>query len=593
MNQPTNPTMDEQTTHDLLSLSMQLNRQAFAQPPVDNWLGSFLALLYERFPAIGGVHIVQTIGDQAVVQATAGNVPPNAGASILLNAASPVMQALTTHERVIVPDLRIYPILYGDEAVGALVAYTAALPPAIDDVLGALAVQIGAAIMQQTHVSTPQTGPLRRQVRLMQSLYQITREVSTSLEVNEIIRHATQSVVETLNIAHATVLLYDHTLTSGEVVAEYPDKGAIGVKVTLLDNNAMDQLRQFQAVIIENIDNSAPEVLGASKAIAQKFGIKSMLIMPLASGGSLLGAMTIDVYDQPRPFTTEEIEVVQALGSQLSNSIRNAQLFAELGQRAKQFELIAELSRRAMSSLDRDAILAIVAEQTAQLIASDGISVALHGSDEPKLYIYLLTTASGIEQKAHAVEFPYEETALRMVCNSGESLILDDISGSDYPDYKMLARHAAPDSWDTEPIMHAALVVPLLVGGRAIGTFNLTRKQRGTYTTLDLAVLEQIANQLSIALENARLFAQAASRVQTERLLNRMSASLQQGDLQSILLNTTQEIAEALGAHRARVRLQATAADPVTADRLRTFLDSKSFKVQRASSAPSNTVKKE
>jgi adhesin HecA-like repeat protein len=135
-----------------------------------------------------------------------------------------------------------------------------------------------------------------------------------------------------------------------------------------------------------------------------------------------------------------------------------------------------------------------------------------------------------------------------------EPLVLDDISGSEYPDYKLLAQAG----------MRAAVIVPMVAGGRTIGTYNVLHSQPGVYTSLDLAVVEQVGNQLAIALENARIYAQTAQRVEVERLMNRMSEGIQgQGDMQTVLTATVQQIAEALNARKARVRLQMPPASPL------------------------------
>ncbi len=564
--------IDERILPDLLALSQQLNRQAFAQPPIEGWLGSFVSLLFERFPQVGGIHVVQVLGNTAIVQATGGRVPADSGEPLVLEGQSPVVQALHKREPFFAPDLRVYPILYGDETVGALVAYASSLPPALDEVLGALALQLGAAIMQQTPTTTSATGPLRRQLDLMRSLFQISRSVSTSLESKEVLKSATQKIVETLGTAHATVSLFDEKRAISELVAEFPDRGTVGQTRPINANPIAERMRTDPSPLIIPKVADAPELLGPVHTQLVKVGIQSMLIVPLVVRGGVIGLVTTEVLSAPRTFSEEEIEGVQAIAGQLAISVRNAQLFEELGHRADQLQLITDLSRRALATLDRDAILQIVAEQTLKLITADGVSVALRGADEPALYMYLL----GGSTVPPPIEFIYEETALRFVCNSGEALLLDDISGSEYPDYRTLARHAPPDSWDAEPIMHAALIVPLLVSGRTIGTLNLTNKASGVYGSSDLAILEQIGNQLSIALENARLFEQAAGRVRTERLMNRLGTGLQQSDLQTMLLTTTQEIAEALGASKARLRLQAPTADPVNADKLRKLLfDSK------------------
>ncbi len=559
---------------DLLLLSMQLNRQAFARPVIDGWLNSFLALLCERFASVRGVQVVQVIGKVGVVQGSSGIVPAGIDDEIPLDNASPLAEALRTHQRSRAPDLRVYPLLYGEEILGGLIIYAVDLPTELDDALSTLALQLGAALVQQPRAAGPQTGPLRRELDMMRSLYELTRDVIAGLSSSDAFSLATRSLVETLKVDHATVLLYDEPSGTGEIVAEYPSRGSQGLHLPLRGSPLMERARRNpQPIILSDLNNVAAE-LEAGLAPAKGLGVRSMLIVPMMAQNIPIGSIGIDAFDAPREFSPEEIEGVQVIAKQLAASVRNAQLFDELQRRASQFERLAALSRRVMASLERNTILRIVAEETRQLIHAAGVSVAIHWPDEPTLYLYLIGegTATPI-----IIELPYSETALRFVCNTGESLTLDDISGSEYPDYKILARHAPPDSWETEPIMHGALIAPLLVGGRAIGTFNLTDHPVGTYTSLDLAMLEQIANQLAIALENARLFAQAAARVQTERLANRLSASLQQGDLQGMILNTTQEIADALGARRARVRLNIDSAESVDSAKLKKLLESRSF----------------
>src|SRR5262249_43933674 len=154
--------------------------------------------------------------------------------------------------------------------------------------------------------------------------------------------------------------------------------------------------------------------------------------------------------------------------------------------------------------------------------------------------------------------FKADQTALRTVIESMEPVVLDDISGSEYPDYRVLAQMG----------VRAAVIVPLVVGGRAIGTYNVLHNQPGSYSSIDLAVVEQVGNQLAIALENARLYTQAEQRVEIEQLMNRMSRSIDvHADMQGTLMATVQQIAEALKAKRARVRMQMPSDAPATTDR--------------------------
>ncbi len=242
-----------------------------------------------------------------------------------------------------------------------------------------------------------------------------------------------------------------------------------------------------------------------------------------------------------------------------------------LQQRVLRAEQLIALGQRIMGTLERDQALQAVQEAAKQLTSAHGVSVALHTSKEPTLYLYLLG-----EGRPAVIEFPYEEAALRFVCNSGESLLLEDISSSDYPDYKVLVRHAPPDVWETEQSMRAALIVPLTVADRIIGTLNLTSAKASAFTPDDQELAERLATFLAVALENARLYAQAEDRISIERLMNELTGQ-QQGDIQTLFLSTLREVGQTLNARVGRVRLQMPTVEAVDVNKLRKLFDSGVF----------------
>src|SRR5579859_2237392 len=180
---------DKNILDDVLSLSMQLNRQAFARPPVEGWLNSFLAMMYERFASanVKGIQIAQVIGDVALRMGSAGTVPNHASDQYALDDSSPIAAALKSRQLATAPDTRVYPIMIGDDAVGVLIAYCSDPGQAVDDALGAMALQLGPAIMQQLKSPGPTTGRLTRQIDMMRSLYQATQTVSSALESVEVL----------------------------------------------------------------------------------------------------------------------------------------------------------------------------------------------------------------------------------------------------------------------------------------------------------------------------------------------------------------------------------------------------------------------
>src|SRR5690242_14947403 len=158
--------VEKHVLDDLLSLSMQLHRQAFARPPVEGWLNSFLAMLYERFAAedIKGFQVAQVIGNVAVQMGRVGSVPSTASDQYTLDASSPISTTLKQRQMTVTADMRVYPIVAGDDAVGVLIAYSSQTDEVVDSALSSLALELGPAIMQELRVPGATTGRLTRQI---------------------------------------------------------------------------------------------------------------------------------------------------------------------------------------------------------------------------------------------------------------------------------------------------------------------------------------------------------------------------------------------------------------------------------------------
>ncbi len=543
--------------NDLLSLSKQLNRQAFTQPASAGWLDSFLAVLYEQLAphSIKGIQIVQIIGNEAMQVGRIGNLPDHAATRYLLAPPSPVDAAIRTGKAVTESGMRVYPLPVAENAVGAMVVYAEKLNQDVDELLNALTLQLGPALGRDYRVPGPRTGRLTQQIDLMRSLYEVTKTVSSALDSNEVLNRAARSMVEMLHVEHVEIIVFERradqatplSALMGVVLAEFPDNGIVGSKVPIsekLYQQLNAERRPIPVSRMEDADN-----FGLDRAFFESQGIRSIAFIPMIVRGDLVGAVSLEAYYDAHTFTPEELEGASAVTSQLAISVHNAQLYGEVKRQASQLERIADLSRQVTSTFDRWQIFQITREETRNLIDADLVSVGLRQPGATVLQFVIVG-----DGEPNAAEFLADETALGIVCKTGEPHLIEDIADSDLADYKLLARSGG----------RAVMSVPLVVGGRTIGAYCVAHHEAGMYTATTLAVLEQIGNQLGIALENARLYHEAEQRAESEQLMNQLSGSMQgRGNLQLMLLATVQEMAHALGARRARVRLQMPPAQTV------------------------------
>lgn len=102
-----------------------------------------------------------------------------------------------------------------------------------------------------------------------------------------------------------------------------------------------------------------------------------------------------------------------------------------------------------------------------------------------------------------------DEGLVGKVATSGVGMIVSDI-------------HNHPDYVGTPDIMNCAILVPIKVNTRILGVVNIVNPEINSFNKQDLELLQTLANQVAVALENTRLYQmlQEAQEqlVQSERL---------------------------------------------------------------------------
>ena len=107
------------------------------------------------------------------------------------------------------------------------------------------------------------------------------------------------------------------------------------------------------------------------------------------------------------------------------------------------------------------------------------------------------------------------------------------------------------------------LSVPILLRGRSIGNIHLKRKTgSGTWAGQEQSMVRDIATQVALALENARLLEDAQMRASRERSLGEITTRISSGvDVEAILRTTVQEIGKILGDSEITVQLNPESMD--------------------------------
>jgi GAF domain-containing protein/HAMP domain-containing protein len=205
----------------------------------------------------------------------------------------------------------------------------------------------------------------------------------------------------------------------------------------------------------------------------------------------------------------------------------------------------AAISHNLATLLDPDQLLRRVVEEVQKAFAYYHVHLFL-----------LETTGHMLESAASADDSPSIRIPekLRIPINNGligrafrarASVVAPDITAE--PDY--VPHQALPDT-------RAALAVPLVVSGEVVGVLSVEERRPNSLTAADAEVLQGIANQVGLALQNARAYAQTQRRADRETQLNRLSQTLQNAiTIESVLSIAAREIGQTLSVPQVTVKL--------------------------------------
>jgi signal transduction histidine kinase len=254
--------------------------------------------------------------------------------------------------------------------------------------------------------------------------------------------------------------------------------------------------------------------------------MRGWLAAPLvASDGRNLGLLQLsDRYEGD--FTDTDEGLLIQLAQLASIAVEKAQLATERDRQAQQLRGLAEAAVAISSPLAMSEVLDRITRVAAQLIGAHQAVTSL--TVERSWHQSITSTLLSDKYAAwrdYAVQ-PDGSGIYARVTERNESLRLTQDELEQHPDWRGFGEHAA-----AHPPMRGWMAVPLATpAGENLGLIQLSDRYEGEFTADDQALLEQLAQLASVAIENARLHEQLVHRERqqlTEDLLAGVSHDMQ------------------------------------------------------------------
>jgi len=229
-------------------------------------------------------------------------------------------------------------------------------------------------------------------------------------------------------------------------------------------------------------------------------GFRALLSIPLLSKGRAIGVIAM-WRTAPRPFSLEQITLVESFADQAVIAMENARLFSEtqaaLEQQTATAEVLKVISR---SAQDIQPVLDTVLESAARLCQAERGSI--HRWDGSAYRTTAFYGPWNDEYQKLAYETPRAPSRKTLIGRVAlERATVHILDATVEPDY---------EAHDLQRIggYRTVLGVPLMKDGFPIGVFVLTRNEVRPFTERQIDLVRTFADQAVIAIENVRLFSE-------------------------------------------------------------------------------------
>lgn len=271
------------------------------------------------------------------------------------------------------------------------------------------------------------------------------------------------------------------------------------------------------------------------------FDVRSIIGVPLTRGEDIVGVLILR-RGEPKPFTPEEIHLLESFADQASIAIENVRLFEDTKESLEQQTAIASvLGAISRSAFDLDLVLTTIIENAVRLTdAANGTILALEGS----MARWLATTDPESDGRVTAPLERNRRSLTGRVLLERRTVQIEDI-GSE-PDYD-LTGYFGPAC--------TMLGVPLELRGELIGVLIVRRRVVRAFNADQIRIAETFADQAAIAMDNVRLFNETKEALERETatsgILRVMASS--PTEVQPILDAIAENAARVCGASDAHV----------------------------------------
>ncbi len=332
---------------------------------------------------------------------------------------------------------------------------------------------------------------LQARAERLELISQVGRRTTALLELSELLRQAVDLIQVTFSYFSVGIFLVE----GGEIVLRASTLSALREQPGRLRLRLGQGITGTAAATGQPV--YAPNVHGDPRYVTLTSEVKtnSELAIPILRGEKVIGVLDIQS-TRVDGFSAADLATQQTIADQLSAAVENARLYSEARRRAERLALINRISAAVGAVLNLPDLLEAVRREVVPVFEADAFFIALYDPSSNELDFRIQEDEG---RRYPPTREPVGTGLTSRVIRDRRPLLVNDAASpaGDLP---------SPEMWGTEKMPSSWMGVPILIRDRLIGVMNVQTYSPHLYTEEDTQLAATIADQVAVALENARLY---------------------------------------------------------------------------------------
>lgn len=337
---------------------------------------------------------------------------------------------------------------------------------------------------------------LARSAREMSALYETSLDINSQPDLPALLRAITERAASLLGAKIAGLYLVIPDEEVLELVLSHNLPGDhIGTRIRFGEGVSGRVAQTGEPIMVEDYLQWEPKA-----PPYEDMNLRRFLAVPLKRQSKVIGVINIADDHIAATFTHAEIRLVSLFADQAAIAIENARLLSETSLHANRLSMLNRIGVTITMGLDMQTVLHTLLEQCQQVAQVDCFYVSLYDQTSELItipYYY----ENGVHTTGVSRDIQQIPGLTGEVIRSRKAFYLDDMYDSDNPTPTRILHAGTKET-------RSYLGLPLILRDKVIGVLSIQSYRPAAYTQDQIKIMDMIAVQAAIAIENARLYAE-------------------------------------------------------------------------------------